>query len=89
MTKTRTTIYIQEDIKESAKEIFKSLGLSFSDGINLMLNKLIKDKKELNDIISIEPILPNDPDYKYILKGREELKKHPENFGTMDDINWN
>ena len=88
MTKIRTTIYIQEDVKENAKEIFKSLGLSFSDGINLMLNKLINDKKLLDDIISIEPILPNDPDYQYILKGREELKKHPENFGTMEDINW-
>jgi hypothetical protein len=47
--------------------------------------KIIKDK--IIDL-DIEAINENDLDYMYILKGREERKKYPENYGELDDIDW-
>ena len=41
-----------------------------------------------NNDLDIEVIEENHPDYKYIVKGREERKNHPENYGTLDDIDW-
>ena len=38
--------------------------------------------------LDIEVVEENDPDYKYIAKGREERKSHPENYGTLDDVDW-
>jgi len=38
--------------------------------------------------LDIEMIEESDPDYTYIVKGREERKNHPENYGTLDDVNW-
>jgi len=38
--------------------------------------------------LDIEIVTPNDKDYKYILAGREERKKNPENYVDMDSINW-
>lgn len=37
---------------------------------------------------TIEVITKDDPDYQIVLDGIEEYKKYPENFGTMDDIEW-
>lgn len=38
--------------------------------------------------LDIEVITDDDPDYQIVLSGREEYKKHPENFVNMDDIKW-
>jgi len=38
--------------------------------------------------LNIERIKENDPDYQLILKGREERIKHPENYGSFDDIDF-
>ena len=39
--------------------------------------------------LDIERISEDNPDYQIVLAGIEEYKNHPENFGTMDDIDWN
>lgn len=42
-----------------------------------------------SDTLDIEVVTPDDEDYKYILRGREERKLHPENYGHLSDIDWN
>ncbi len=72
-TKIRSNLYLDKELKEKAKEIFKEYGLSLSDGINMLLNRVVKNRelivpKELD----IEPIDKNDPDYKIVEKTRGE-----------------
>ncbi|NOZ91047.1 MAG: hypothetical protein GXO60_07160 [Epsilonproteobacteria bacterium] len=52
------------------------------------LYKMISALRPVEPSLDIEVITPNDPDYKIILEGREHRKKHPEDYGTMSDINW-
>ena len=72
-TKIRSNLYLDKELKEKAKEIFKEYGLSLSDGINMLLSRVVKNReliipKELD----IEPIDENDPDYKIVEKTRGE-----------------
>ncbi len=70
------------DIRESAV-----------DKIMYLLNNLKSDvkiiKKTDTNSLDIQPLSKDDEDYKYILEGREERKSNPQNYGTMDDIEWN
>ena len=70
------------DIRESAV-----------DKIMYLLNNLKSDvkiiKKTDTNSLDIQPLSKDDEDYKYILEGREERKSNPQNYGTMDDIDWN
>jgi addiction module RelB/DinJ family antitoxin len=43
--KTRTNIYIDEEIKAEAKEFFRQYGISLSNGVNLLLKKMIQEKR--------------------------------------------
>ena len=74
--KVRSNVYLDVDLKSSAKEIFKSYGLSFSDGLNLLL-KQATDRKSpiLISDLDIEPVYPNDPDYKLMQEARQENEK--------------
>ena len=38
--------------------------------------------------LDIEVITSIDSDYQIILDGREHRKNHPEDYGTMSDIDW-
>ncbi len=72
-TKIRSNLYLDKELKAKAKEIFKEYGLSLSDGINMLLKRVVKNReliipKELD----IEPIDKNDPDYKIVEKTRDE-----------------
>ena len=72
-TKIRSNLYLDKELKEKAKEIFKEYGLSLSDGINMLLSRVVKNRelivpKELD----IEPIDKDDPDYKLVEKTRGE-----------------
>ncbi len=88
-TKIRSNLYLDKELKEKAKEIFKEYGLSLSDGINMLLNRVVKNRelivpKELD----IEPIDKNDPDYEIVKKAREERKKNPKEYVSFNDIDW-
>jgi len=83
-TKVRTNIYLDKDLKEQAKEFFKSYGLSLSDGLNFLLKKTL-EKKELDLDMEIEPILPEDPDYKIAKNAYENYKKYPEDYVDFDE----
>jgi len=64
-SKIRSNVYLDISLKEQAKELFRSYGLSLSDGINMLL-KQVTEKK--NPIIipglEIEVVDKNDPDYE-------------------------
>jgi antitoxin component of RelBE/YafQ-DinJ toxin-antitoxin module len=74
--KVRSNVYLDATLKENAKEMFKVYGLSFSDGLNLLL-KQATDKQSpiLINNLDIKPIYPDDPDYKLMKKAREESSK--------------
>ena len=63
------------------------------DKILYFLNHLKSDVKIINKIdtnsLDIEKISEHDSDYNLILDGRLERSKNPENYGTVDDIDWN
>jgi hypothetical protein len=70
------------DIKDSAL-----------DKVLYLLENLKSDVKivsTFNDnTLDIETISKNDKDYKHLIFGRKERKENPENYGTIDDVNWN
>lgn len=74
--KIRSNVYLDEELKSITKDIFKSYGLSFSDGINFLL-KQVSDRKTLilNKDLDIEVVSPNDPDYALMeaTKGEETI----------------
>ncbi len=61
------------------------------DKIMYLLDHLKSDVRIIGKVsehgLDIEP-LSND-DYEYILTCREERKKHPENYGSFNDVDWN
>jgi len=83
-TKTRSNIYLDTELKENAKEIFKKYGLSLSDGINFLLKQVTNKNIPMFDL-DIEPIYPDDPDYKLMQKAREN-RKNGEKIYTLEEI---
>jgi len=83
--KIRTNVYLDKNLKDQAKEFFKSYGLSLSDGLNFLLKKTL-DKKDLDFDMKIEPILSEDPDYEIAKNAYENYKKHPEDYIDFDEI---
>jgi hypothetical protein len=69
------------DIKDSVADKILYFLQNFKDDIKII------DSETLNS--DIEIIDKNDPDYKVILKGREERAKHPENYISEDEVDWN
>lgn len=53
--KVRTNVYLDRELKEKAKKIFKAYGLSLSDAFNLFLAKVVK-KNEL----PLEEVIPEE-----------------------------
>ena len=88
MIKAKTSVYLDKDLKEEAKKLFSSYGMSLSEGLNYLLKKTL-DKKELDLDVKIEPILPGEDDYLFLQRARDHFKKHPEDYVTLDEINWN
>ena len=70
------------DVKESAL-----------DKILYLLEHLKSDVKILartdSIALDIEEITQNDEDYQEILDARRERKNNPQNYGSMNDIDWN
>ena len=78
-------------LKATAKELFKSYGLSFSDGINFLL-KQATDKNTPMLSLDIEPIYPNDTDYKLMQEARENRKNGEKTYSlekVMKEFNEN
>ena len=83
--RVKSSVYLDKNLKEEAKEFFKQYGLSLSDGLNFLLKKAL-EKKELDLDMEIEPVLPGDPDYEIAKNAYDNYKKHPENY--VDYKKW-
>lgn len=69
------------DIKDSAL-----------DKVLYLLENLKSDVKIVstsNNTLNIEAVSKTDKDYNHIVFGRKERIENPENYGTLDDVNWN
>ena len=67
------------DIRESAL-----------DKVMYLLENLKADITILRtESVDIEAISKYEADYKYIINGRKERDTNPQNYGSMDDIEWN
>ena len=69
--KTRTNIYIDEQLKDEAKVFLKQYGISLSNGVNLLLQQMIQ-KKKLPLPENIEVIQPGEEDYVLIEETKDE-----------------
>jgi hypothetical protein len=69
------------DVKESALDKVLYLLEHLKSDVTIL-------HKEKQTPLTIETLSLDDPDYQYILQGREERKKSPENYNTLDDVNW-
>jgi len=54
-TKTRTNVYLDEGVKEQAKEIYKKYGVSLSEAINMFLVQSVLERG-----LPFEMKIPND-----------------------------
>ena len=74
--KIRTSVYLDEEVKNAAKELFGKYNISLSDAINIFLSQSIISQGLPFDMKipkDIEPIRTNDPDYMLVKK--QEVKR--------------
>ena len=72
--KVRSNVYLDTELKELAREMFKNYGFSLSYEINFLL-KQATEKKSLILDLNIEQINPNEPDYKLFEEARKKRQK--------------
>jgi len=62
---------------------------SMIDKVMYILDRLKPDIQIVDrELLDIEPINRSDKDYEYIIKGRAERISNPQNYGTLDDVDW-
>ena len=54
-TKERTNVYLDKELKEKAKILFKKYGLSLSDALNIFLAQVIRENK-----LPFEDLIPEE-----------------------------
>jgi len=64
-SKVRTNVYLDSDMKEQAKSIFKKYGVSLSDAINMFLTQSVMERG-----LPFEMKLPNEETMKAIEEAR-------------------
>ncbi len=73
MTRVRTNVYLDEDLKAQAKILFKEYGISLSNGVNLLLSQIVNNKKlPMIEGLDIEAILEHEDDYKLIQSTKDD-----------------
>ena len=82
--KVRSNVYLDTELKESAREMFKSYGLSLSDGINFLLKQATEKKTPILDL-NIEQINSKDSDYKLIEEARKN-RENGEKVYSLDEV---
>ena len=82
--KIRSNVYLDTELKESAREMFKNYGLSLSDGINFLLKQATEKKSPILDL-NIEQINPNDTDYKLVEEARKN-RANGEKIYSLDEV---
>ena len=64
-TKVRTNVYLDRELKEKAKELFKEYGLSLSDALNIFLAQVVR-----RNGLPLEEVVPKET-LKVIKEARE------------------
>lgn len=67
--KVRTSVYLDETVKDRAKELFKKYHLSLSDALNMFLAQSVLEQGLPFDMKipkDIEIVNPDDEDYKLV-----------------------
>jgi len=64
-TKIKTDLYLDEEITNKAKEIFKKYGVSLSDAINMFLTQSVREKG-----LPFEMKIPNEETQKAIKEAK-------------------
>ena len=82
--KIRSNVYLDSELKASAREMFKNYGLSLSDGINFLLKQATEKKSPILDL-NIEQINPNEPDYKLIEEARKN-RANGEKIHSLEEV---
>jgi len=77
MSKTQTTIRLEEDDYKEAKDILKYIGMSYSQAVN-MFNRMVVLERGL----PFEAKIPNDK----TLKAMKEAMELDGEYLTMDDL---
>ncbi len=54
-TKERTNVYLDKELKEKAKILFKKYGLSLSDALNIFLAQVIRENR-----LPFEDLIPEE-----------------------------
>jgi len=73
--KIRTSVYLDEEIKDAAKELFGKYHISLSDAVNMFLSQSVLNQGLPFDMKvpkGAELIRTNDPDYLLVEKTRGE-----------------
>lgn len=73
--KIRTSVYLDQDVKNKAKELFGKYHISLSDAVNMFLSQSVLVQGlpfEMKIPKDIEVIKPEDADYKRVQKTRGE-----------------
>ena len=85
--KIRTNVYLDKELKEEAKKLFKEYGISFSDGLNFLIRQVVTKKEvPIPNKLDIKPVYPDVPDYKVIEKRCKS--RHKDEYVSTDQINW-
>lgn len=76
--KVRTNVYLDSDMKEQAKQIFKKYGVSLSDAINMFLTQSVMERG-----LPFELKLPNEETIQAIENARKGIHG---DVVTLDEI---
>ena len=66
--KIRTNVYLDSDMKEQAKSIFKKYGVSLSDAINMFLTQSVLERG-----LPFDMKIPNDETVQAIIDARNDV----------------
>jgi len=79
-TKVRTNVYLDRELKEKAKELFKEYGLSLSDALNIFLAQVVKRKE-----LPLEEVIPKET-LEVIKEAREGKNMRQLTFEELKEI---
>lgn len=76
--KIRTSVYLDQEVKDQAKQLFKKYQISLSDAVNMFLSQSVLEQGlpfQMRIPKEVELVRPNEDDYKLIeeTKGEETV----------------
>ena len=77
---TTISFLLSKDVKQQAEEVFQGLGLNMSIALNMFLAQAIRYRG-----IPFDVRLPNEETME-ALEELREMRKHPENYKTYEDV---